>query len=235
MSPSPNISTRERLLIIASANFDVNSLINIACDLSRSDVSLLVQEKDVTDLVLGIRHDKELTLKFLTQGLPPITRSYNILTYAVTIGDEGYVRSILPYVTDIDYCTDQRYCRTPLYTAVSVRNDVIAKILLENGANPNVRCDSISAFHLAIMNRGTNMIKSMIEHGADIDIPYVTPSGKVYKLRKIPSLSRELRDYLNTRHHSIKLISSIVNEDKKKEIQMILDPESSSTKSNTST
>ena len=225
MAPSLNISTKERLLIIASANFDVNSMINISCDLSRSDVSLLVQEKDVTELVSGIRHDKELTLKFLTQGLPPITQTYNILTYAVTIGDVQYVRSILPFVTDINYHTDQRYYRTPLSAAAIARDEVITKILLEHGADPNIRCNGVSAFHIAIMTNGTGIIKDMIEHGANTEVPYITPSGKVYKLRKLPSLKKEVRDYLIMRHYSTKLISSITDADKKKALVNILTPE----------
>jgi ankyrin repeat protein len=59
--------------------------------------------------------------------------------------------------------------RTPLHQAVFGNSEAAAKMLLERGANPNIRCEGDNAYplHFAVEKHRFPIIRLLVEHGAD--------------------------------------------------------------------
>ncbi|HLW77554.1 MAG TPA: ankyrin repeat domain-containing protein, partial [Bryobacteraceae bacterium] len=59
--------------------------------------------------------------------------------------------------------------RTALHIAAIGNRIELAKLLLDRGANPNIRCDGDSAFplHFAAEKKSLEMVRLLIDHGAD--------------------------------------------------------------------
>ena len=59
--------------------------------------------------------------------------------------------------------------RTPLHQAVFGNSEAAVKLLLERGANPNVRCEGDNAYplHFAVEKHRFPIIRLLVEHGAD--------------------------------------------------------------------
>jgi hypothetical protein len=62
-----------------------------------------------------------------------------------------------------------RGVRTPLHQAVFGNSEAAVKLLLERGANPNVRCEGDNAYplHFAVEKHRLPIIRLLVEHGAD--------------------------------------------------------------------
>ncbi|HLY59859.1 MAG TPA: ankyrin repeat domain-containing protein [Terriglobia bacterium] len=59
--------------------------------------------------------------------------------------------------------------RTPLHQAVFGNSEPAVKLLLERGANPNIRCEGDNAYplHFAVEKHRLPIIRLLVEHGAD--------------------------------------------------------------------
>jgi ankyrin repeat protein len=59
--------------------------------------------------------------------------------------------------------------RTALHQAVFGNSEAAAKLLLERGANPNIRCEGDNAYplHFAVEKNRFPIIRLLVEHGAD--------------------------------------------------------------------
>lgn len=59
--------------------------------------------------------------------------------------------------------------RTPLHQAVFGNSEPAVKLLLERGANPNIRCEGDNAYplHFAVEKQRLPIIRLLVEHGAD--------------------------------------------------------------------
>jgi ankyrin repeat protein len=59
--------------------------------------------------------------------------------------------------------------RTPLHQAVFGNSEAAVKLLLERGANPNIRCEGDNAYplHFAVEKNRFPIIRLLVEHGAD--------------------------------------------------------------------
>lgn len=59
--------------------------------------------------------------------------------------------------------------RTALHHAVFGKSEAAVKLLLERGANPNIRCEGDNAYplHFAVEKNLTPIVKLLVEHGAD--------------------------------------------------------------------
>jgi ankyrin repeat protein len=59
--------------------------------------------------------------------------------------------------------------RTPLHQAVFGNSEAAVKLLLERGANPNIRCEGDNAYplHFAVEKHRLPIIRLLVEHGAD--------------------------------------------------------------------
>ncbi len=70
---------------------------------------------------------------------------------------------------------------TPLFVAIENDNNEFAKLLIENGADINVKNNyNITPLHLAIRNNNNELIKLLIEKGADINIKILDYSPFYY-------------------------------------------------------
>ena len=61
--------------------------------------------------------------------------------------------------------------RTALHQAVFGKSEAAVKLLLERGANPNIRCEGDNAYplHFAVEKNLVPIIRLLVEHGADTD------------------------------------------------------------------
>src|SRR6516162_9909426 len=59
--------------------------------------------------------------------------------------------------------------RTALHQAVFGKSEAAVKLLLERGANPNIRCEGDNAYplHFAVEKNRVPIIHLLVEHGAD--------------------------------------------------------------------
>jgi ankyrin repeat protein len=59
--------------------------------------------------------------------------------------------------------------RTPLHQAVFGNSEAAVKLLLERGANPNIRCEGDNAYplHFAVEKHRLPIVRLLVEHGAD--------------------------------------------------------------------
>jgi ankyrin repeat protein len=205
MSLSVNLSSDEILLLSSVWS---NSLVSypFSYEISKSDVDAIVREKDVTRLVLTIQHNKTLVMKLCSLGLPVRHMNYDILMFAISMKDETYVSSILHFVDNVNEVMENS--TSPLHKAVMMNNPNIVSLLLAKGANPNTIVNGYTAFHLSIQARREKIIKLMVDNGGNLDGLFLSPSsGEVYKIRKIPFLSRSMKDYINSKYYSLKFAS----------------------------
>jgi ankyrin repeat protein len=88
-------------------------------------------------------------------------------------GDAGAVRTVLDAYPEI---IDERGLlpgmsgmRTALHCAMEQPSEEVVTVLLERGANPNIRCEGDWAFplHFAVEKGHISIVKRLIEHGAD--------------------------------------------------------------------
>ncbi len=94
-----------------------------------------------------------------------------ILHHAVETGSLNIVRLLLDAGAEVDY-RERMFEGTPLLWAASHSDPAIAKLLLERGANPNVRSSyfgSFYAIHTAAMEGRTETVRLLLAAGADIN------------------------------------------------------------------
>jgi Ankyrin repeats (3 copies) len=105
------------------------------------------------------------------QSDDPRVAAHRALLLAAGRGDLGVVRQLLdarPEIIDLrGNLEGQTGRRTALHLAVA--HQPVVQLLLERGANPNVRDEGDNAFplHFVAENQNLPIIKLLIEHGAD--------------------------------------------------------------------
>lgn len=114
----------------------------------------------------------ELTKMLLEYGIDPRVRTVDnktALHLACSAGvDTAFVKMLLESGLDIDSLAG---LETPLSYAVSSNNCDVAKLLLEQGADPDIRLGrGITALYLAVRNRSEELVKAILEKGADVNI-----------------------------------------------------------------
>jgi uncharacterized protein len=77
-------------------------------------------------------------------------------------------RLLIEKGADVNAASKNRQQVTPLHSAVSRRQTMIAEALLAEGANPNARQQAgVTALHQAAHNGHAEMVKLLLAHGAD--------------------------------------------------------------------
>jgi ankyrin repeat protein len=88
---------------------------------------------------------------------------------AVSVGDSAWVRERIAEGDDVDQMSPP-YGFTPLMEAAGL-NDAIAGLLLEVGADPNVRdSDGWTALAFAAYRRSASAVELLLEAGADAEL-----------------------------------------------------------------
>jgi ankyrin repeat protein len=105
------------------------------------------------------------------QSSDPRTRALHDLMRAAGCGDVAGVTAILDAYPDIinrrGNLPGQTGRRTPLHLAVA--HEPVVRLLLDRGADPNIRDDGDNAYplHFAAENQNLAIITLLVEHGAD--------------------------------------------------------------------
>ena len=87
-----------------------------------------------------------------------------LLTIAAEMGNIKTVRFLLRYNAKVDACCERG--RTPLYSAVSASKSNICQILLEAGANPNIKTKrGFSSLHRAAYNGNAEIVGMILSNG----------------------------------------------------------------------
>lgn len=93
------------------------------------------------------------------------------LGIAAHFGMEDIVRILLRHHANPNAASQNGYQVFPLHAALAGQHDMIAKMLIEAGANVNVLQQSrISPLHLAAQQGNVELIILLLENGADISI-----------------------------------------------------------------
>jgi ankyrin repeat protein len=91
------------------------------------------------------------------------------LRYAAGKGDLGRLNALLDAHPDLIDERGGEGVRTPLHQAVFGNSEAAVKLLLDRGANPNIRCEGDNAYplHFAVEKHRFAIIRLLVEHGAD--------------------------------------------------------------------
>lgn len=69
---------------------------------------------------------------------------------------------------NVDINKTSKFGDYPLYTQIDIGNTPVVKLLLDNGANPNIEIRGTSALFWAIARRNIEVVRLMLEHNADL-------------------------------------------------------------------
>jgi len=175
----------EEVQLLLDAGADVNATMNAR---SRTWVynqapaithAVLTNHSEVVELLIAYGADLELAeLILLESGADPnpISKHTNWETplhYAAEAGAIDAVQALLDGGVEVDVRIDQG--RSPMMNIIkegkSGYGSPVVKVLLDNGADPNLQDNSGStALHYAAMNGRVDIIQLMIEHGASLDL-----------------------------------------------------------------
>jgi ankyrin repeat protein len=103
------------------------------------------------------------------QPVHSIEASVRALRNAAGKGDLSHLNSLLDSHPELLNEPGGPGVRTALHEAVSAQSEAGIKLLLERGANPNIRCEGDNAYplHFACEKCNFPIIRLLIEHGAD--------------------------------------------------------------------
>ena len=113
--------------------------------------------------------EKKDRKKLVTRGVVGISRGRTELHKAAYLNQKNRLH-VLIQQKKIDIDVRDNLNNTPLLTALKARNTESAKILLQNGAAPNVSNKfNESPLGVAITIPDNSLVKTLIEHGADLN------------------------------------------------------------------
>ena len=130
------------------------------------------------------------------------------LNITISIGNTQAVRLLLQS-PDIRINQTTNTGTTPLATAARVKNEEITRLLLSEGADPNLTNDiGIGPLHIACLRGDTAMARKLLHAGADPDVRVITSDGQSYSSyglaelmdhRQIVSLLEKYRKFCELR------------------------------------
>lgn len=111
-----------------------------------------------------LKRKPKLLNEFAPDGFQP-------LGLAAFFGHVEVVRFLLESGAEVDTPSQNGLKVSPLNSAAAGRHYEIALLLLERGANPNMRqADDFVPLHSAAQNGQIEMVKALIQYGADKDL-----------------------------------------------------------------
>lgn len=94
-------------------------------------------------------------------------KGISALFHAVANGHDRIADALLNITRQPDDVESEKGF-TPLLIATTNGHTVIVRLLLEHGANPNMRnFDGVTALHNAVFEKQIDIVKLLLEHGAD--------------------------------------------------------------------
>lgn len=118
---------------------------------------------DVSQVLMMLEKEPELAYQKDKNG-------FSALLYAVASGQDRIVDALLHITKQVnDVEPEKGY--TPLLIAATKGYTTIVRLLLEYGANPNMKTfDGITALHNAVYEKQIDIVKLLLEYGADPSI-----------------------------------------------------------------
>lgn len=111
-----------------------------------------------------LEHKKEIANEISNTGMTP-------LSIATHFNKENIVRLLLLHHADPNICSQNGFFVFPIHTALAANNESIGKLLIEAGADVNVRQKgNITPLQLASQFGNIELIITLLEQGADINI-----------------------------------------------------------------
>ncbi|CAG8363644.1 unnamed protein product [Penicillium salamii] len=157
--------------LVPTSRAIIKMLINAGSDLNQTDVdgctplhqALACGNLSAAEELLENKADIELG------GVEDDTPYWRTkpLIYCAHLNQAQGIQTLLRYSPDVDCCWGQR---TPLWIAVDRGNIEISRLLLENGANPNLNPQDRDMILLrAVEHSNIELVKLLLDYGADIE------------------------------------------------------------------
>lgn len=119
---------------------------------------------DVAALALRLDEDPKAVEAIAEDGFTP-------LHLAAYFGSLGAVRLLIERGATVDGLALNAMAVTPLHSAVSARQEMIASLLLAHGADPNAtQRGGIAPLHQAVQNGDDDAIETLLAAGARVDL-----------------------------------------------------------------
>ena len=119
---------------------------------------------DVPALALRLDEDPKAVEAIAEDGFTP-------LHLAAYFGSLGAVRLLIERGATVDGLALNAMAVTPLHSAVSARQEMIASLLLAHGADPNAtQRGGIAPLHQAVQNGDDDAIETLLAAGARVDL-----------------------------------------------------------------
>jgi len=117
----------------------------------------------------GYANWAKLKAHVLLQETAPASEAVKALRDAAGRGDLAQLNTLLDAHPQLINETGGPGVRTALHEAVGGRHEAVVRLLLERGADPNIRCEGDNAMplHFAGEKKDFPIIRLLIEHGAD--------------------------------------------------------------------
>lgn len=133
-----------------------------------------IYEAASANLLEEISHLLSVNPDLLSQYSP---HGFTALAMAVHFGNEDIVRFLLRHGADPHLFSQNGYRVYPLHTAIDANFEVIAKMLIEAGAEVNcVQSSGMTPLHFAAQNGNIELLIVLLEKGASVE--YKNEHGK---------------------------------------------------------
>ncbi|MBI5447114.1 MAG: ankyrin repeat domain-containing protein [Gammaproteobacteria bacterium] len=174
-----NIRTTALMKAVFSKNLEVVRLL-----LTRKEINLnAIDNSKTSALELALRLNIMPIVKILVESGAYIPNK--AIHYAVINGNAEMIQYLMRNNGRINTMNEVSYYlnksseyrianETPLHTATRMNNIDLAKILLENKADPNLDDrDRVTPLHIAFERKNKTLFDLMMKHGADINRPII--------------------------------------------------------------
>ena len=168
--------SRQPELTKESTSHDISPLL-LACYYQKSQIIQVIL-KYITTITIheacaaGLIEQVQLMLQQKPEVLHELSsHGFYPIGIAAHFGKEDIVRLLLRLGADPNASSQNGYQVYPIHAALGNQHDLIAKMLIEAGAEVNVLQSSrISPLHFAAQQGNVEMIIILLEHGADITV-----------------------------------------------------------------
>jgi len=141
---------------------EIVKIINSSCDLN------ILDNKGRSALHNAVKNDKYDIVKLLLKhGAIIDVNHFHPLIHAIYIKNNfKMVKLLIKYKANVNITTVGEF--TPLFKAIHSHNNIIAKLLIQNGAYINVPNSSNQPLTVAAMTGSIEMVKYLIDKGANV-------------------------------------------------------------------
>jgi ankyrin repeat protein len=166
----------DRSLVNAQDEQGLSAVMTAAYHKKPEITALLVRKRAKLNIFEACAVGKLERVKSMLNRKPRLLNEYapdgfQPIGLASFFGHVEVVRFLLESGAEVNSSSQNRLKVTPLNSAAAGRHYEIAMLLLERGANPNIRQEGdFVPLHSAAMNGQIEMVKILLQYGADKDL-----------------------------------------------------------------